>query len=207
MLTLGLALHLHHHFHGAAVDYLGLAIGCFASWVGVPGPGEPLLIATAVLAARNHLDITQVIVVAWLAATFGGIIGWLIGLKAGRAVLTTRGPLHRMRLRALEHGEKVFQRYAALAIILTPTWVAGIHGVPLSVYMIWNAVGAALWAAGIGLAAYYIGPPVIDAVSDLGWITPTVAVGLVLILVAAELFRRRRRRQRSQTRPGEARPK
>ena len=47
MFLLAPAVHLHHHFHfhGSSLDYTALGIGAFASWVGVPGPGEPLLIA------------------------------------------------------------------------------------------------------------------------------------------------------------------
>ena len=41
-----------------------------------------MLIGAGVLAARGRLDLTTVLVVAWVAATAGGIIGWLGGLKA-----------------------------------------------------------------------------------------------------------------------------
>src|SRR5437763_58096 len=38
---LHLQLHIHHHIKGAPVDYVGLALAAAASWIGVPGPGEP----------------------------------------------------------------------------------------------------------------------------------------------------------------------
>ena len=44
------------------------------------------------------------------------------------------------------------------------------------VYMVLNLVGAAVWAAGIGLAAYWIGPSVVDFVNDFGLVT-TVGAG------------------------------
>ena len=87
VLVLGLALHIHiHHFHGPAVDYVGLAAASAASWIGVPGPGEPVLIATAVLAAKHNLGIVSVLFVAFMAANVGGIAGWLIGRRAGRGL-------------------------------------------------------------------------------------------------------------------------
>jgi len=193
LLVLGLALRLHHHFHGPPIDYLGLAAAAAASWVGVPGPGEPLLIAAGLLAAKHKLDIGSVLAVAWAAATLGGVAGWLIGMKAGRAVLITRGPLHQMRLGALRRGDQVFERYAALAIQLTPSWVAGIHHVRAAVYLPWNAAGAAMWAVGIGLGAFYLGPPIEDLVDDLGWVTIGALVVLVGLGVGAEIVRRRRR--------------
>jgi membrane protein DedA with SNARE-associated domain len=191
-------LHLHHHFHGPEVDYAGLAAGAVASWVGVPGPGEPLLIAAGVLAARHNLDLGSVIFVAWLAATAGGIVGWWIGRIAGRGLLTAPGPLRGARLRAVERGEDVFARRPVAAIMLTPSWVAGINRARPSVYLVTNAVSAALWAGGIGAGAYLLGPSVIDVVNDLGTVLAIVVLVAVAVLVAVEV-RRRRLKGRSAT--------
>jgi len=59
-----------------------------------------------------------------------------------------------------------------------------------------------VWAVGIGLGAYFAGPPIEDAVSDLGWV---ITVGLVLLVLAAVwLELRRRLRRRGMTQPGAA---
>ncbi len=197
LLTFGLALRFHHHFHGPPFDYLGLALGSAASWLGIPGPGEPLLIAAGLLAAKHKLDIFTVVLVAFVSATAGGVAGWLIGLKAGRAVLATRGPLHSMRRSALARGDEVFARHPVIAILLTPSWIAGIHKVGAAVYLTVNVVSAAVWAVGIGLGAYYIGPAVIDFVADLGWVTGGGLVLLILAGVVVEIARRRSRRTRA----------
>ena len=184
IMVFGLALHL-HRFHGSSLDYVTLGAGAFASWLGVPGPGEPLLIAAGVLAARHKLDLAEMLLIAFAGATLGGIGGWLIGLKAGRAILERRGPLLRARRRALARGEEVFARWPALAVLVTMSWIAGINRVRPRVYMLWNAVGAGLWTLSIGLGAYFVGPPVVELVNDAGWITvagicAVVAAGLVL---------------------------
>ena len=187
---------LRHHFHGPSVDYWAVAVASAASWLGVPGPGEPVLIAAAVVAAHHRLDITTVIGVAFVFAVAGGIAGWLIGKMLGRTVLETRGPLLRFRLRALSRGDEIFDRYPVLAIVLTPSWIAGIHHVGTGVYQITNVVTAFIWAVGIGLAAYFIGPAVIDAVEDLGWVTAIGLTALIAFGVYLEIRRRRRRRGR-----------
>ncbi|HEY3727530.1 MAG TPA: hypothetical protein VGL51_10175 [Solirubrobacteraceae bacterium] len=192
-LLLPALLHVHFHHHGSPIDYAGIAAAAAASWIGVPGPGEPVLIAAGVLAAHHKLDIFSVVFVAWVAAAAGGVIGWAIGLKAGRAVVTAPGPLRRLRLRGVERGEEVFGRYPVIAVLLTPTWVAGINRVRPAVFLIVNTAAALAWAAGIGLSAYFIGPTVIEAVSDLGVIT---AVGIVLLVAAGVVFEIRRRRGR-----------
>ena len=195
LLLLGLALHVRRHLHGPPIDYAGLAAAAAASWAGLPGPGEPVLIAAGILAAKHQLDIIEVIVVAWLGATAGGIVGWLAGMKAGRTVLTARGPLWKARTNALERGDAIFTRHPVLAIILTPSWIAGIHRVSAGVSLITNALSAVLWAVGIGLGAYYAGPAVIDVANDIGLLTTIGLVALVALAVGAEIVRRRRRRE------------
>jgi membrane-associated protein len=185
---------LHHRFHGPPFDYVGLAFGALVSSAGFPGPGEALLIAGGIIAAAGKLDIASVILVAFVGATVGGVIGWLIGLKAGRTLLSAPGPLRRARLRALDRGDRIFHRQVALAVIFTPAWVAGIHHVRSRVYQPLNALSAAMWAVGVGLAAYYVGPSVADALGDLGIATLSALGAVVLGAIAFEVFRRRRQR-------------
>ena len=186
------ALHLLHHqiASGAQIDYFALALGAFASWVGIPGPGEPLLIAAGIIAAKHKLDIAPVLIWAFVGATLGGLAGWWIGLVAGRTVMTAPGPFQRLRIKAVERGEEVFERLTVIAILLAPSWVSGIHRVRPILYNVTNAVSAAAWAVGIGLGAYYLGPPVLDILADVGTAT---AIGLVLLVVVAIGFEVRRR--------------
>jgi len=190
------ALHLFHHkvASAAQIDYFALALGAFASWIGIPGPGEPLLIAAGIVAAKHKLDITPVLLWAFVGAVLGGIIGWWVGLVAGRTVMTAPGPFRRVRLRAVERGEEVFKRLTVVAILLAPSWVAGIHRVGPVIYNVTNALSAVVWAVGIGLAAYYLGPPVLDIVSDVGTATAVGFALLVLVGVGLEVTRRRRQR-------------
>lgn len=193
VLIVGLTTRFHHQFHGPAIDFVGLAAASFASWAGLPGPGEPVLIAAAVVAAKHKLGIGEVLVVAWAGATAGGIAGWLAGLKLGRTVLTAAGPIKRMRLATLRRGDEIFERFTVLAIVLTPAWIAGIHRVSTGIYMLVNLVTAIVWAVGIGVAAYFVGPAVVDFVDDLGWVS---AAGLAVLIAAAGVIEVRRRRRR-----------
>jgi membrane protein DedA with SNARE-associated domain len=189
-----LNIHLRHHFPGPPVDYVGLAAACAASWVGVPGPGEPLLLAAGILAARHRLDLTTVVVVAWLAATGGGIAGWAIGVKVGRAVFTAPGPLRWLRIRTVERGEAIFASHPVIAILLTPSFVAGIHRVRGRVYQPINAISAAIWAVGIGVGGYLVGPPVLDVFDDAGTLFSVIIVSVIAAIAGLEVARRRRAR-------------
>lgn len=183
----------HHYLHGPPVDFLGVALAAAASWIGVPGPGEPVLILGGIWAAKGRLDLAELLVIAWIAATAGGVAGWLLGRHGGRALWTAPGPLHRMRLRSLERGERFFERYGILAIYLAPSWVAGIHGVPPARFLPANALSAVAWTLLVGLGAYALGPSIEDVISDIGLAGTALLVLLVALFAIGERLRRRRR--------------
>ncbi len=190
------ALHLHIHLHprGPGIDYVGVLIGSGASWAGLPGPGEALLIAAGIAAAQRHLDLTSVIVVAWLGATVGGMLGWIVGLRAGRGVLSAPGPLHGIRIALIARGERFFARYGIVAVFFTPSWVAGILHMRASLYMPVNAISAMLWAVAIGLGAYLVGPSIADVAADEGLLVSVVVAALVAVFAIVLLRNHLRRR-------------
>ena len=206
MLVLGIHVHLFHHVHGPTFDYLGIGLASFASWVGVPGPGEALLLAAGVFAAKHKLDITPVVAVAFVGATLGGISGWLVGLVAGRSVLTAPGPLRSIRLDAVARGADAFKRVEVVAILLTPSWVAGIFHARAGIYNLINAASAVAWAVGIGVGGYYIGPPVLDVVNDMGTVGLVLAIVIVVVGVTTALVRRQRGAVRRTAKRERARP-
>jgi membrane protein DedA with SNARE-associated domain len=56
-----------------------------------------------------------------------------------------------------------------------------------------NALAAALWACGLGIGAYLIGPTVVDLVGDIGLVAGIVIGVVVVVVLATEVIRRRRR--------------
>ena len=190
-----LALHLLHHVHGPTIDYVGVAAAAFLSWFGLPGPGEPVLIAASIVAAKHKLDLTPVLLTATAGAVLGGILGWSVGRVAGRSLLTMPGPLRKMRRRAAVRGEELFKRREVLAVLLTPSWVAGINRAGVVVFNFTNAGSAVMWAVGVGVGAYLLGPVVLDLGQDAGLIASVALVVLIVVSVGGQLLRRRRRRR------------
>jgi membrane-associated protein len=186
------AIHLHHRFHGPHVDYVGVGVAAAASWIGVAGVGEAALIAAGIAAGRGKVDISSMILVAWFGAMVGGVAGWVIGWKGGRALMTRPGPLYRLRMRLLRRGDAIYEKRGLLAVYLAPTFMAGISGMRLRRFLVANAISALAWVALVGLGAYFFGPSVADALGDVG------TVGLILIGVAAavSLVARRRWKRR-----------
>jgi len=190
------ALHLHIHLHprGPGIDYVGVLLASGASWAGLPGPGEALLIAAAIAAAHHHLDLASIILVAWAGATAGGMLGWIVGRRAGRGVLTAPGPLHGVRLALTDSGDRFFARYGVVAVLLVPSWVAGIVKMRASLYVPVNAASAAVWALAIGLTAYWVGPPIADIAADEGLLA-WVVVGALIAGFAIVLARKHLRQK------------
>lgn len=183
---------LHIHASGPGIDYVGVLAASVASWVGLPGPGEAALVAAGISAGHHRLDISALIALAWVGATAGGMAGWVLGVRAGRGVLTAPGPLHRLRLTLIERGERFYDRYGLIAVLFTPSWIAGIHNMRFSRYAPANAVSALLWALGWGLAAYFIGPSIAEVIADAGSARWLIVIGVVAVLASLALVRHRR---------------
>jgi membrane protein DedA with SNARE-associated domain len=184
--------HLVEHY-GLLFLFGVIALESAGVWV----PGETALVASGVLAARGHLEIELVIVVAALAAILGDNVGYWIGRTGGRR-LAMRFP---WLARFLPPAERFFKRHGGKAVFfarflaglrVTGAWMAGISHMPWWRFLAWNAAGGVVWATGIGLVAYFFGKAAGDAISKYGLIGGAVAA-LVGIggLVGVHVWRRR----------------
>jgi membrane protein DedA with SNARE-associated domain len=192
-----LAIHVSRRLQGRPAGYTAIALAAFASWAGLPGPGEAGVIAGAAFAARHRLDIVQVELFAFFGAFVGGMVGWGLGWRFGAAIAEGPGPLLRARKRALRAGERFYDRFGPLAIFLTPSWIAGIHRVQPVRFLIFNLLASALWTAGYGLTTYVAGTSVAEFFGDVGtWATIGIIAGAVTVATLAIVRRRRTRPRR-----------
>jgi membrane protein DedA with SNARE-associated domain len=192
--TLVLLAALHPHTRGSGVDYAGLFVASLASWTLVPGPGEAVLIAAGISAAHHHLSLTSVLLVAWAGAITGATVAWVLGMKAGRTLLTAPGPTHRLRLALIARGDRFYGRYGPIAVFFTPAWVAGIHEMRWSRFVPASAAATLAWALFIGLGAYFVGPSITDIAADAG-LAGGALFGLLVVIAVVLVWRRRGRRE------------
>jgi membrane-associated protein len=172
--------------------------------MGIPVPGETALITAAIVASRGRLPIEGVIAVAAAAAIVGDNVGFAIGRRLGRRVLTAPGPLLHHRRRVIAVGEPFFDRHGPKAVFLgrwvtglriTASWMAGVTRMSWPTFLFWNALGGIAWATSIGLLAYFAGHTAerLIHIAGLGGAAVVIVTGLVLWLV---LRTRRRRAER-----------
>ena len=99
-----MAIHVARRLKKHPAGYTAIALAAFASWAGVPGPGEAALIAGGAFAARHRIDIVQVEACAFAGAVVGGMLGWGLGWRVGADVAGRPGPLYKLRRRGLGAG-------------------------------------------------------------------------------------------------------
>jgi membrane protein DedA with SNARE-associated domain len=170
--------------------------------MGIPLPGEVILVSAALLASRPDLEISPVWVA--VAASAGAILGDSMGYLAGRHwgfrmfdVLGRRFPRH-AGPDHLSYAEHVFARYgvwavffgrfvALLRILAGP--LAGALRMPYSRFLAANALGGLFWACGTTAAVYTLGANVDQWFKDASWLGLVLAIGVGVAF--STVFRRR----------------
>lgn len=149
---------------------LGVAFVIFAEsglLVGFFLPGDSLLLTTGLLVHRGVLtqSIHFVVLVLFLAAALGDNVGYFFGKKVGRRLFRREdSPIFHKRnlIKAEEfykkHGSKtiVLARFVPFARTFAPI-IAGISHMKYSTFLIYNIIGALLWAVGLTYIGYYFG--------------------------------------------------
>jgi membrane-associated protein len=170
--------------------------------MGIPSPGETALVLACVMASQGKLQIELVIAIAATAAIVGDNIGYWIGRKAGRRVLTSeRGPFHRRRIALIAYGDRFFAKHGARAVFLgrwmalvrvTAAWMAGMNHMPFRTFFFWNALGGITWALTVGLLAYWAGEAAVHVIERVG-VGAAIALGVVIVGVIVWVQVRERR--------------
>jgi membrane protein DedA with SNARE-associated domain len=169
---------------------------------GLPLPGETALIFFGVLASKGNYNIAEVIAIAATAAIVGDNLGyWLIGRLGGRALFRRNKWLHRWSESVIPRTESLMERHGAKTVFFgrfiailrfTAAWVAGLGKMHWWKFLFWNALGGIVWAAAVGLVAYYGGQAAADAIQTYG-LYAAAAVAVLVVGGAVGLHFARRR--------------
>ena len=171
--------------HGLPLLFLAVMLESF----GIPVPGETALIAFGLLAAKGHYSIVLVIFLAAAAAIIGDNLGyWVLGRLGGRALFNRWGWLRRYSDRVLPRVERIFARHGGKTVFfgrfiavlrVGVAAVAGLAHMPWWKFFFWNASGGIVWATTVGLAAFYGGKAVTNALETYGLYA---ALAIVVVL-------------------------
>lgn len=171
---------------------------------GIPLPGETILLLASFLAYSQHeLQLSWIIVVATLAATLGDNLGYALGHYGGRPLLQRYQSLFRIQDKNLLRGENLFARYGAatvffarfvfgMRIITGP--LAGVLRMPWTEFLLFNFLGATVWASLIATVGYLFG----RHWERLQRVIQRFDIGFVIVAILVVIFlwwRSRRNRQ------------
>lgn len=175
---------------------VGLVIGLES--LGIPLPGEIILVSSALLASQHgEIDPFVLGACASAGAIVGDSIGYAIGRKGGRPLLAWLGgkfPKH-FNEGHIATAERSFEKWdmwavffgrfvALLRIFAGP--LAGVLRMPYWKFLTANVLGGILWAGGTTAVIYYVGVVAEAWLKRFSWLGLVAAVlfgvGSMLIL-------------------------
>lgn len=134
--------------------------------LGIPFPGETMLLLGAFFAASGHLSIYGVIAAAAAGAIIGDNLGYWIGRKGGRPLLQRYGKYVFVKEERLNKAERFFERHGDKTVFfgrfisLLRTWaafLAGVNRMRWRTFLFYNAAGGIVWAIIYGVIGYFVG--------------------------------------------------
>jgi membrane protein DedA with SNARE-associated domain len=177
------------------VDTLNHLIAQHGYWVvaavvglesmGVPLPGETMLVSAAVYAGSTHeLNIWLLTAAASFGAIAGDNAGFWIGREYGYALLVRYGYLVRLSERRIKLGQFLFDRHGGKVVFfgrfvaflrVVAALLAGINCMNWPRFLLFNALGGLAWATLFGWAGYAFGKKIEEATSLLAVLSVVLA--------------------------------
>jgi membrane protein DedA with SNARE-associated domain len=165
---------------------------------GVPVPGETVLILGAVYAGTGRLSIVLVALLGFLGAMLGDNIGFAIGHFGGRRLVERYGRYIFITPVRLDKATRFFNRHGGKIIIVARFVeglrqangiVAGTTGMRWTRFLVFNAIGAALWVV-VWTSVGYASGSHIDTIYGYATRYDTyVAIGVGVLVVAYIVWR------------------
>jgi membrane protein DedA with SNARE-associated domain len=168
-----------------------------------------LLIVAAILAGRGDISFSSLFFAAWAGAVIGDNIGYLIGRMLGRNLLRRYGGKIGLTAERLHKVEAVFAHYGPLTVGFARFLnvlrqlngvVAGTLEMDWRRFLVFNALGGALWVLVWTIIGFYLGvhganiEAVVHRLRFLGTISVLIALIVILTYVYGHrLFARLRR--------------
>jgi len=182
---------------------------------GIPLPGETILIAAAIYAGDQQLNVVSVGLVGFAAAVIGDNIGFAIGHYGGRALALRWGKYIFLTEERLAAAERFFDHHGGKIIVVARFIeglrqangiIAGISGMRWRHFAIFNAIGAALWVGTWVSLGYLAGNHIASIyhyITQYSLYVLLAAVAVIAALIIRHVLRRRRRAARRAAGPPE----
>ena len=135
--------------------------------MGIPLPGETILVLAAIYAAADPtFSIWLVIGAAAAGSIMGDNLGYWIGKRYAYALLVHYGRHIGMSAPRIKLGQYLFREHGGMVVFLgrfvallriLAAFLAGVNRMRWGTFLVANAAGAILWAATFGFGGYFFG--------------------------------------------------
>jgi membrane protein DedA with SNARE-associated domain len=170
--------------------------------IGIPFPGETMLLVAAIDAGTTHqLSIVLVILAATCGAILGDNLGFWIGREGGYRLLRRYGRYIGFNERRVKVGLYLFRTQGGKIVFfgrfvaVLRAWaafLAGVNRMQWSRFLLFNTLGGVSWATLYGLGGYFLGEEIHRLTGPVGIVILVLAV---LIIIASLIVVRRNERQ------------
>ncbi len=194
------------HLIALLTEY-GLAfvfVNVLAAQAGLPLPAVPTLVLTGALLGVGHYSAASLVGVAVAAALIADSAWYFAGTRIGRPVLRVMCRISLSPDTCVRQTETIYARFGAPSLVVAKfipgfaavaTALSGAVRTPFATFVVYDALGAALWAGvaiGIGSLFSNAVESVLDTLARLGEIGVGLIVVALLVFVAAKWWDRRR---------------
>jgi membrane protein DedA with SNARE-associated domain len=172
--------------YGLWALFVGITLEC----MGIPLPGETMLVSAALYAGSTHrVAIGSIMLVAAAAATVGGMIGYVVGRWIGLRLLVRYGKYVRLDERRLKVGQYLFLRHGGKIVFfgrfvdllrIIAAVLAGANRMSRPYFLFMNAFGGICWVLLMGGGAYLFGEEMKRVVGRVELLLVIVAIGLAV---------------------------
>lgn len=170
--------------------------------MGIPLPGETTLVTAALYAgATGRLSIAAVVFAAAAGAIVGDNIGFWIGRTLGYRWVVRHQSALRLTPKRLRLGQYLFDRHGGKVVFLGrfvavlrafAALLAGLNRMRWRRFLVFNMMGAIVWASAYGGGAYAFGDKLTNVLGETGILLSAAAAALVVIgFLLARKYERR----------------
>ena len=188
--------------------YLAVAGVIGVESFGVPAPGQTIMVAAAIYAGAGRLNVFAVGAIAFVAAVLGDNVGYWIGVRGGRRLVHRFGKYIFITPERLDWAERFFARRGNRIVVVARFIdglrqlngvIAGITAMPWRTFLIYNAIGAAIWVGWWTTISYFLGTHLVvimEHAHRFKWWAIALVVIAVTTYITLHVRHVRRRRAR-----------
>ena len=177
----------------ATYGYLAVFFFVGIESIGIPVPGETMLVTAAIYAGTTgRLSIFWVIVASSAGAILGDNTGYVIGRTGGYRLLKRYGRYIRLEENRLRLGQYLFDKHGSKVVFfgrfisvlrIFAAFLAGVNRMHWRRFLVFNAAGGIIWSTIYGVAAFLLGQQLLQLSGRVEVVLAIVGLGVIIAVI------------------------